>query len=57
MYLNLHLDNTCTYIDLIGLFAAAKAVSPKQWLGKLVIKSKNNQHKISIPYKASVLHG
>lgn len=39
------------------LVAASKAVNPNQWNGKIVVKSKNGQYKVSIPYQASVLHG
>ncbi|KAK3100282.1 hypothetical protein FSP39_017460 [Pinctada imbricata] len=53
----LHTDST-RHTPIARLtFNAEKAVSPKQWIGKIIIRSRNNQHKISIPYKASVLHG
>ncbi|KAL4230243.1 hypothetical protein ACF0H5_010629 [Mactra antiquata] len=38
-------------------FKASKAIHPKLWSGKIIVKSKNNVHKISIPYEAKVLHG
>ncbi|XP_052793068.1 transmembrane protein 131-like isoform X2 [Mya arenaria] len=38
-------------------FRASKAINPKFWSGKIIIRSKNNVHKISIPYEAKVLHG
>ncbi|XP_052281424.1 LOW QUALITY PROTEIN: transmembrane protein 131-like [Dreissena polymorpha] len=38
-------------------FRASKAIQPKYWSGKIIIRSKNNVHKISIPYEAKVLHG
>ncbi|XP_060594153.1 transmembrane protein 131-like [Ruditapes philippinarum] len=38
-------------------FRASKAIHPKLWSGKIIVRSKNNVHKISIPYEAKVLHG
>ncbi|KAL5012217.1 hypothetical protein ScPMuIL_010768 [Solemya velum] len=38
-------------------YKAVKALHPKQWSGKIVIKSKNNIHKLVIPYQATVYHG
>ncbi|XP_071088410.1 transmembrane protein 131-like isoform X1 [Haliotis cracherodii] len=38
-------------------YNAVKAFHPKQWSGKLVIRTKNNFHKLIIPFRANVLHG
>ncbi|XP_048778429.1 transmembrane protein 131-like isoform X3 [Ostrea edulis] len=38
-------------------FNAEKALHRKHWSGKIIVKSRNGQHKITIPYKAAVLHG
>ncbi|XP_053399004.1 transmembrane protein 131-like isoform X2 [Mercenaria mercenaria] len=38
-------------------FRASKAIHPKLWSGKIIVRSKNNVHKISIPFEAKVLHG
>ncbi|GFS24444.1 transmembrane protein 131-like isoform X4, partial [Elysia marginata] len=38
-------------------FTAVKALNPKQWAGKIVIKTKNNIQRLIIPYQANVLHG
>ncbi|XP_061164811.1 transmembrane protein 131-like isoform X1 [Saccostrea echinata] len=38
-------------------FNAEKALHRKQWSGKIIVKSRNGQQKITIPYKAAVLHG
>ena len=43
--------------DFLLCFLAVKALQPKQWSGKIIVKTKNNQHKLTIPYQASVLHG
>jgi hypothetical protein len=36
---------------------AVKALQPKQWSGKIIVKTKNNLQKLVIPYQANVLHG
>ncbi|GAB1597873.1 transmembrane protein 131-like isoform X1 [Argonauta hians] len=38
-------------------FRATKALNPRQWSGKIVVKSKHNLNKLSIPYQVNVLHG
>lgn len=38
-------------------FKASKAIHPKFWSGKIIVRSKNNLYKIAIPYQATVLHG
>ncbi|KAG1714733.1 Transmembrane protein 131 [Nymphon striatum] len=38
-------------------FIPSKVVNPKQCSGKIVIKSKNNQFKLSVPYMVQLLHG
>ncbi|XP_029658546.1 transmembrane protein 131 isoform X2 [Octopus sinensis] len=38
-------------------FRATKALNPRQWSGKIVVKSKHNMNKLSIPYQVNVLHG
>ncbi|RUS80317.1 hypothetical protein EGW08_011918, partial [Elysia chlorotica] len=38
-------------------FTAVRALNPKQWAGKIVIKTKNNIQRLIIPYQANVLHG
>ncbi|XP_052077045.1 transmembrane protein 131-like isoform X3 [Mytilus californianus] len=38
-------------------FKASKALHPKQMLGKIIVKSKNGEQKIIIPYQATVYHG
>ncbi|XP_064610189.1 transmembrane protein 131-like isoform X2 [Liolophura sinensis] len=38
-------------------FKASKAISPKQWSGKIIVKSKSNHFKLVTPYQANVLHG
>jgi hypothetical protein len=45
-----------TSVALIS-FTASRAVLSKQWSGKIIIKSKNAQYKLTIPYQAHVLHG
>jgi len=37
--------------------AASKALDPKQWSGKIIVRSKHNEYKICIPYQTNVLHG
>ena len=36
---------------------ASKATQPTQWSGKIVVRSRNENYKLSIPYQATVLHG
>ncbi|ESO93808.1 hypothetical protein LOTGIDRAFT_228573 [Lottia gigantea] len=38
-------------------YKAVKALHPRQWSGKIIIRSKNNQEKLILPYQANVLHG
>ncbi|KAK6172925.1 hypothetical protein SNE40_016488 [Patella caerulea] len=38
-------------------YKAVKALHPRQWSGKIIIRSKNNLHKLVLPYQANVLHG
>ncbi|KAI0212835.1 transmembrane protein 131 [Lamellibrachia satsuma] len=38
-------------------FTASKALDPKQWSGKIIIRSKHSEYKICIPYQTNVLHG
>ncbi|XP_014681783.1 PREDICTED: transmembrane protein 131-like [Priapulus caudatus] len=38
-------------------FTASKAVSPKQWSGKIQVRTKNSNYKLTVPYSANVLHG
>ncbi|OWF37267.1 transmembrane protein 131-like isoform X2 [Mizuhopecten yessoensis] len=38
-------------------FKAARALHPKQWSGKIIVKTKNSQVKTVLPYQATVLHG
>lgn len=38
-------------------YNASKALHAKQWSGDIVIRSKDDNHKLVIPYQATVLHG
>ncbi|XP_013418594.1 transmembrane protein 131-like isoform X2 [Lingula anatina] len=38
-------------------YTASKGLNPKQYSGRILVKSKNNHHRLYIPYEAEVLHG
>ena len=46
----------CVYYTVL-FCTASKVVTMKQCSGKIVVKSKNSGHKLTIPYQSSVLHG
>ncbi|XP_070197652.1 transmembrane protein 131-like isoform X2 [Littorina saxatilis] len=55
--LKLQPDSSRQYTAAHITFRAVKALQPKQWSGKITVKTKNNHQKLVIPYQASVLHG
>lgn len=44
-------------INIFYILLASRAVHPKQCCGKIVIKSKNNQYKLQIPYQVHLIRG
>ncbi|XP_064637998.1 transmembrane protein 131-like isoform X2 [Lineus longissimus] len=38
-------------------YTATKALHPRQWSGNVVIKAKDDEYKLVLPYRATVLHG
>lgn len=44
-------------IFFFSILLASRAIHPKQCCGKIVIKSKNNQYKLQIPYQVHLIRG
>ncbi|XP_076446798.1 transmembrane protein 131-like isoform X2 [Babylonia areolata] len=55
--LKLQPDSSRQYTVAHITFRAVKALHSKQWSGRILVKTKNNQQRLVIPYQASVLHG